>query len=127
MNRSNLTLWFESGSCADIHLPDPGFWNSIGDNGYVAQYEFFDFSNPDEGIFLERLVYPLRELEYEEDEVEPENKWEVLKQRFLLVPPSELESVTLVIYQGTVVMKRDYNSPFKCHLSVRTVAETQES
>lgn len=118
MNHSNLTLWFESGSAADIHLPDPAFWNGGGTNAYVAQYEFFDFSNPDEGIFLERLTYPLYEADYDFSDEKPQSAWEVLKQRFLLVPPEELVNVTLVVYQGIAVLERDYNSPFNCHLRV---------
>lgn len=127
MNRSNITIWYESGSVEDVHMPDPGFWNPTGTDGYAAQSEFIDFANPDEGIFLERLVWPLAEVEYENSEDEPDNEARVLKERFLVVGPEQLKAATVVVYQGVTVYERDASSPFECGLAIRTAWSTGEA
>ncbi len=115
MNNSNLIIWYESGSCDEIHLPDPPF-----DAGVAVQREYIDIANPDEGIFLERSYMSLSDDDPAREVIDKPQL--SLYSRTLIVGPDELDVALSVFLHGIEVLRRDPMSKNKCGLSVMTAA-----
>lgn len=107
MNNTRAIIWYESGSVEEVHLQDPPY-----EVGACVQREYLDVSDPDKGIFIERVYIDAG------DAMDGEGGYRELTRRIQVVSPDNLASAISVEAHGIEVLRRDPSARAECGLAV---------
>lgn len=108
MNTSSIIVWYETGSCDEIHMPDPPY-----DAGAAIQREYIDVSDPDKGIFVERTY-----IDYSGKSTGDIGPYRVLLDRVMVLSPDELATALSVSVHGMEVLRRGSDARTACGLKL---------
>lgn len=107
MNNSRAVIWYETGSVEEVHLQDPPY-----EVGACIQREYFDVSDPDKGIFVDRMYIDSG------DAIDGEDDYRELTKRIQVISPDNLASAISVEIHGIEVLRRDPSARADCGLAV---------
>lgn len=107
MNNSRAVIWYETGSVEEVHLQDPPY-----EVGACVQREYFDVSDPDKGIFVDRMYIDSG------DAIDGEDGYRELTKRIQVISPDNLASAISVEIHGIEVLRRDPSAKADCGLAV---------
>lgn len=110
MNTSSIVIWYDTGSCDEIHLLDPSY-----SEGATLMREYIDVTDPDEGIFVERTYIAPEDAE---EAAQEGIGYRQLVARNRVVGPGELEAALLVLIHGVPVLRRQEGAKAECGLAV---------